>query len=66
MLFDLPETRSIIDSKAVVDEVFEFVLGKFIQIKDMFCLGKYTDGIVSSLSSFGQALYSLRLQASIS
>ena len=40
ILFGLPESRSIIDLKKTVDEIFEFLAEKPVQIKDLFCLGK--------------------------
>ena len=40
ILFGVPEGRSIIDSKAVVDEIFEFLTGRPIAINDIFRLGK--------------------------
>ena len=36
ILFGLPEGRSLVESKKVVDEVLEFLSGKPIQIKDIF------------------------------
>ena len=41
VLFGLPETRSLVESKEVVDEVFEFLAGKPVHIKDIFRLGKF-------------------------
>ena len=41
VLFGLPEGRSLVESKKVVDEILEFLSGKSIQIKDMFRLGKF-------------------------
>ena len=40
-LFGLPESRSIIDLKKAVDEIFEFLADRPIQLKDMFRLGKW-------------------------
>ena len=40
ILFGLPESRSIIDLKKTVDEIFEFLAEKPVQIKDLFRLGK--------------------------
>ena len=40
VLFGVPENQSIVEVKSVVDEVFEFLSGKQIQIKDMFRLGR--------------------------
>ena len=48
ILFGLPEGRSLVESKKVVDEVLEFISGKPIQIKDMFRLGKYIPSTSSS------------------
>ena len=41
ILFGLPEFGSLVESKASVDEVLEFLTGKPIPISDMFRLGKY-------------------------
>lgn len=41
VLFDLPDEGSIIDAEQVVDEMFKFLAGKQIHIKDMFLLGRY-------------------------
>ena len=41
ILFGLPEGRSLVESKKVVDEILELLSSKPIQIKDMFRLGKY-------------------------
>ena len=41
ILFGLPEEKSIVETKAVVDEVFEFLAGRPVAIKDMFRLGKF-------------------------
>jgi len=38
----VPEQKSIIETKAIVDEVFEFLAGKSVLIKDIFRLGKYS------------------------
>ena len=48
VLFDLPEGRSLVESKKVVDEILEFLSGKSIQIKDMFHLGKLISQTTSS------------------
>ena len=40
ILFGLPESQSIIDLKKTVDEIFEFLAEKPVQIKDLFRLGK--------------------------
>ena len=42
IIFGLPERKSIVETKADVDEVFEFLAGKPIEIKDLFCLGKFS------------------------
>ena len=41
ILFGLPEEKSIVETKAVVDEVFEFLAGRPVAIKDIFRLGKF-------------------------
>ena len=41
ILFALPVKGSIVEAKAIVDEVLEFLAKKPILIKDVFCLGKY-------------------------
>ena len=38
-LFGLPESGSIVDDKAIVDEAFEFLVGNSVTVKDMFRLG---------------------------
>ena len=48
VLFGLPEGRSLVESKKVVDEILEFLSGKSIQIKDMFRLGKFISQTTSS------------------
>ena len=40
ILFGLPESRSIIDLKKTVDEIFEFIVEIPVQIKDLFRFGK--------------------------
>ena len=40
VLFGLPEGRSLVESKKVVDEILEFLSGKSIPMKDRFRLGK--------------------------
>ena len=42
VLFGVPEQKSIVETKAIVDEVFEFLAGKPVLIKDIFRLGKYS------------------------
>ena len=39
ILFGLPEGKSIIESKSVVDEVFEYLAGRPVVINDIFRLG---------------------------
>ena len=41
ILFGLPESRSILDLKKVVDEIFEFLAERPVQIKDVFRLRKH-------------------------
>ena len=41
ILFSLPESNSIVDTKESVDEMLEFLAGKLVIVKDMFRLGKY-------------------------
>ena len=41
VLFGLPESRSIVDTKESVDEMLEFLAGKPVLVKDLFRLGKY-------------------------
>ena len=41
ILFGLPESKSIVDTKESVDEMLEFLAGKLVIVKDMFRLGKY-------------------------
>ena len=48
ILFGLPEGRSLVESKLLVDEVLEFLSGKHIPIKDVFRLGKYVQPSASS------------------
>ena len=48
ILFGLPEGRSLVESKMLVDEVLEFLSGKHIPIKDVFRLGKYVQPSASS------------------
>ena len=49
ILFGLPESRSIVDTKDSVDEMLEFLAGKPIPVKDVFRLGKYASkGALSS------------------
>lgn len=48
ILFGLPEGKSLVESKKLVDEVLEYLSGKHIQIKDMFRLGKYNPPSSSS------------------
>ena len=48
--FELPEKGTILDAKVVVDEVLEFLA---IVIKNIFCLGKYTQS--TGMSSFARS-----------
>ena len=48
ILFGLAETKSIVDTKALVDEILELLIGRSILIKDMFRLGKYTQASIGS------------------
>ena len=41
VLFGLPESRSIVDTKESVDEMLQFLAGKPVLVKDLFRLGKY-------------------------
>ena len=41
ILFGVPEEGSIVEAKRTVDEVFEFLSGKQVQIKDIFRLGRF-------------------------
>ena len=36
ILFGLPETKNLIESKLLVDEMLEFLAGKSVQIRDLF------------------------------
>ena len=40
ILFGLPESKSIVDTKESVDEMLEFIAGKLVIVKDMFRLGE--------------------------
>ena len=40
VLFGVPEKQSLVETKGIVDEIFEFLSGKQIQIRDMFRLGR--------------------------
>ena len=51
VLFCLFEGRSLVELKMVVDEIFEFLSGKSIQIKDMFRLGKFISQTTTSSCS---------------
>ena len=42
VLFGLPEGKSIIESKGIVDEVFEYLAGRPVVMNDIFHLGKYS------------------------
>ena len=41
VLFGLPESRSIVDTKESVDEMLQFLAGESVLMKDLFRLGKY-------------------------
>ena len=41
ILFGLPDHGSLVETKASVDELLEFLVGRSIQVKDLFRLGKY-------------------------
>ena len=41
ILFGLPENQTIIEAKGVVDEMFDFLIGKPVQIKDILRLGRF-------------------------
>ena len=45
ILFGLPENNSIVEKKSKIDEVFEFLVGKSVPIKDLFRLGKPTQSL---------------------
>ena len=45
ILFGLPENNSIVETKSEIDEVFEFLVGKSVPIKDLFRLGKPTQSL---------------------
>ena len=47
-MFGQLDEGSIIDTKQVVNEMFEFLAGKQIHIKDMFLLGRYRKSQPSS------------------
>ena len=40
VLFGVPEKQSLVETKGIVDEIFKFLSGKQIQIRDMFRLGR--------------------------
>ena len=40
ILFGLPDHGSLVENKASVDEMLEFLVGRSIQVKDLFRLGK--------------------------
>ena len=68
VLFGVPENQSIVEVKRVVDEVFEFLSGKQIQIKDKgyVPLGTVATAIIffsSTSPSSDQAVHSLGSQA---
>ena len=41
ILFGLPENQTIVEAKGVVDEMFDFLIGKPVQIKDILRLGRF-------------------------
>ena len=41
ILFGLPENQTIVEAKGVVDEMFDFLIGKQVQIKDILRLGRF-------------------------
>ena len=41
ILFGLPDHGSLVETKASVDEILEFLVGRSIQVKDLFRHGKY-------------------------
>ena len=41
ILFGLPENQTIVEAKGVVDEMFAFLSGKQVQIKDILHLGRF-------------------------
>ena len=41
ILFRLPENQTIVEAKGVVDEMFDFLIGKQVQIKDILRLGRF-------------------------
>ena len=41
ILFGLPDHGSLVKTKNSVDEILEFLVGRSIQVKDLFMLGKY-------------------------
>ena len=41
ILFGLPENQTIVEAKGVVDEMFDFLIGKQVQIKDILRLGQF-------------------------
>ena len=48
ILFGVPEEGSLVEAKRTVDEVFEFLSGKQIQIKDILHLGRFKRSQLSS------------------
>ena len=41
ILFGLPENQTIVEAKGIVDEMFDFLIGKQVQIKDILRLGRF-------------------------
>ena len=41
ILFGLPDNGSLAETKASVDEILEFLVGRSIQVRNLFTLGKY-------------------------
>ena len=42
ILFGLPESNSILELKSNIDELIEYLIGKSVNINDVFCLGKFS------------------------
>ena len=51
ILFGLPENQTIVEAKGVVDEMFAFLSGKQVQIKDILRLGRFRSPASPSSSS---------------
>ena len=52
ILFGLPESQSILDSKKTVDELLQFLAEKPVSIKDLFRLGKRTQSTSSTNATY--------------